>query len=109
MAILAFVTLSSFAFATWYDCKVCNGQGFTMYRDCPTCHGNKKKTELVNCSRCNGKGTIKDRYGDDQKCPQCDGAKKEFIEYTCPTCNGTGEEKVPCRACNGKGKVWKDD
>lgn len=109
LAVLAILMLSSFAFVTWYDCKACDGKGWSLTRNCSTCNGRKVKTEIVNCSRCSGTGYIKDRYGDNQRCPQCDGAKKELREYTCPTCNGSGEEKMPCRVCNGKGKVWKDD
>lgn len=64
---------------------------------------------IVDCSRCGGKGYIRDSYGDQQRCPKCDGAKKENRETTCPKCNGRGEETVPCRACGGKGQVWVDD
>jgi DnaJ-class molecular chaperone len=103
------VTLTSFTVAAWYDCKRCNGTGFWATRDCQSCRGKGTITEIVNCPRCDGKGYIRDRYGDQQTCPNCDGSKKILNEKTCPTCNGSREEKMRCPNCDGTGKVWIDD
>ena len=108
-AIFAVVTLSSFAIGGWYDCKTCNGKGWLMTRDCSRCGGKKYSEQVVNCTRCNGNGYIRDNYGDKQTCPKCDGSKGELKRTNCSACGGTGEEKMPCKTCNGKGKVWVDD
>lgn len=89
-----------------YDCKRCNGTGVDpLTFPCSSCGGQKVVTKIINCPTCMGRGTIKDRFGDDQKCPQCDGARKIIDKRTCSKCGGTGEEKRPCRNCNGTGKV----
>ena len=103
------ITFSSFVVSEWYTCKTCDGKGFWMTRDCPSCSGTGRKLNIVDCSQCNGNGYIRDTYGDKKTCPRCNGTKKESIYTTCPSCNGSGEEKIPCRTCNGKGKVWVND
>ena len=106
---LALVALSSFTIRGWYTCKTCNGKGYSYTKSCSRCSGQGTIMNIVDCPRCDGKGYIRDSYGDQQTCPRCNGSKKENRTTTCPKCNGSGEEKVPCRACNGKGQVWVDD
>jgi DnaJ-class molecular chaperone len=71
----------------------------------------KKGTEMPNCTRCGGKGTI--------KCPDCDGsgrideAQLELMAAAppgaqpCPKCKGTGA--VACPICEGAGEVEDND
>lgn len=89
-----------------YDCKRCNGTGVDPYTyPCSSCGGQKVISKIIDCPTCHGNGTIKDRFGDDQKCPECDGARKILDKRTCSKCGGSGEEKRSCRSCNGTGKV----
>lgn len=62
---------------------------------CKTCNGIGGE-ELVDCSRCNGSGTVMERLGN----------QHHFImsTSTCPTCRGSGKEvKNPCTVCSGSG------
>lgn len=102
----ATITLSSFTSIGWYKCRTCDGKGWQWTKNCSRCNGKGTILTIINCPRCNGNGFIRDSYGDKQTCPECNGAKKEATYPTCTSCQGSGEEKMPCRACNGKGEVW---
>lgn len=103
------VTFSSFTFLEWYTCKTCDGKGYQWTKNCSRCNGKGTILTIIDCPRCNGNGYIRDSYGEKQTCPSCNGSKKEATYPTCPSCNGSGEEKMPCRKCDGKGKVWIED
>jgi molecular chaperone DnaJ len=70
---------------------------------CDTCGGNgsEKGTEQVTCTKCNGKGSIRE-------------VKRTFFgqfetNATCDTCHGTGKiPKVKCSTCRGEGVLKKE-
>ncbi|MEQ1561403.1 MAG: molecular chaperone DnaJ [Nitrospira sp.] len=70
---------------------------------CDTCGGNgaEKGSELVTCSTCNGKGSIREM-------------KRTFFGQfesvaTCEICHGTGKTpKVKCNTCHGNGILKKE-
>ncbi len=108
-------------------CSTCGGTG-KVGVDCPVCdHGKVKRTRLIqcwkckgrgtnywwdgdretdevreqHCSRCGGTGQVEDEYED--ICPACHGDYKGYKgEKSCGSCGGTG--KRTCSSCNGSGK-----
>ncbi len=50
-----------------------------------------KKTGLLSCTACNGKGRTPDQFGGTQPCATCNGKGKQ----KCPTCDGTGLTPFP--------------
>ena len=70
-------------------CEVCSGTGA------------EKSSEMVTCSTCNGKGSLRE-------------VKRTFFgqfetNKTCDTCGGLGKvPKVKCHACYGKGILKKE-
>ncbi len=70
---------------------------------CDTCGGNgsEKGTEQVTCTKCNGKGSIRE-------------VKRTFFgqfetNAVCDTCHGAGKiPKVKCSTCRGEGVLKKE-
>lgn len=70
---------------------------------CDTCGGNgsEKGTEQITCTKCNGKGSIRE-------------VKRTFFgqfetNAVCDTCHGTGKiPKVKCSTCRGEGVLKKE-
>ncbi|MDJ0626462.1 MAG: molecular chaperone DnaJ [Candidatus Caenarcaniphilales bacterium] len=74
---------------------------------------------MVTCKTCDGSGA--DPSVGVKTCPTCQGTgevKKVTQSFlgmitqvsTCPTCSGTGTvNPVPCKTCNGKGKIKKQE
>ncbi|HRH26835.1 MAG TPA: molecular chaperone DnaJ [Parcubacteria group bacterium] len=70
---------------------------------CDTCSGSgaEKGTEQTTCTKCNGKGSVRE-------------VKRTFFgqfesQATCDNCHGTGKvPKVKCGACNGNGVYKKE-
>lgn len=105
-AIIVLVIVSLTCSAGYYTCKRCNGSGAAGTKNCSCCNGTGSKTQILDCSTCNGRGYIRNSYGDQQKCPACDGAKKVMTRSTCSCCGGSGDEPWTCPACNGSGRVY---
>lgn len=115
------------------DCTSCEGTG-KDYSYCSVCGGDGyiKKTRVINCKHCFGKGFMGyDKFGDKIRCrecggsgqlresyreicPRCNGSKRIYNERPCPSCGGTlkvecsrceGTGKARCQECSGSGKV----
>ena len=80
LALFAAIALP--VFAGYYTCKRCGGSGVAGTKNCSACNGSGKQT--VACTTCNGRGEIRDSYGDLQKCPSCNGWGKQQV--TCSKC-----------------------
>ena len=92
-------------YAGYYTCKRCNGTGVVGTKNCHVCNG--KRQVLVPCSTCNGKGEVRDNYGDLQKCHACNGWGKE--SQPCQSCGGSGEEPWICPVCKGSKTVYVEE
>lgn len=110
-------------------CPLCEGKGtYGEYDHCPECGGDGKMErrhaervdlrayEAVECPLCEGTG----KYGFRDACAICDGAKtversalrqidvRDYELVACPRCDGDGD-RGECRACDGQGKVERQD
>ena len=104
-------------------CSRCGGTGNEI-KTCPVCdHGKVEKTRWINCSkchgsgiegyshsghpyscsRCNGRGQVKETYH--EICPNCHGEYRKNLG-TCKSCGGTGRRT--CSSCGGKKVVQCD-
>lgn len=87
-------------------CDSCEGCGKKV---CPVCNqGKVKKSRIVNCPRCHGKGQI--WHSDIEEyltCWSCDGSGQRTDYYwdICPNCHGdyTNYSNEPCPECEGEG------
>lgn len=114
------------------DCTSCEGTG-KDYSYCSVCGGDGyiKKTRVINCKYCFGKGFTYNYSGDQKRCrgcggsgqlresykeicPRCNGSQRIYNERPCPDCGGTlkvecsrceGTGKARCQECRGSGKV----
>lgn len=93
-------------------CEYCKGARYTrMSKETPcSCRGGKRpqrdrngRTIYVNCSRCNGSGTLTSYYN--AACRPCAGKgyKSETSQVQCNSCNGMRVIKETCSRCKGKG------
>ncbi len=103
----------------WINCKLCKGTG--SWKDpcwevceecgdlhqkgngfaCRHCGSGKFRPIAKTCSRCDGRGQVKETYS--EICPACHGDYKGYKgEKSCGSCGGTG--KRTCSSCNGSGK-----
>lgn len=87
-------------------CSTCGGCGKKV---CPVCNkGSVRKSRVVNCAICHGKGKVWDsREERFERCWNCDGSgqKKDYYWDICPNCHGdyTNYSTNPCPRCKGKG------
>lgn len=83
--------------------------------DCPSCGGDGiSGWSTARCGACGGGGTLSSSYtksnwyaGCDPNDPNTRGYSTVTSESTCRSCGGSGrvEVRIPCKKCEGKGKV----